>query len=96
MASFDEQATAALARKELLEALAAVEHERWSHWQRYLHSNCIPGDDGSLTIPTELVARWTAQMRTPYAELSEVAKESDREQVRATLEVIRAVLRDTG
>jgi hypothetical protein len=94
MASFGEQATAVLARKELLEALSAVEHERWSHWQRYLHSSCIPGDDGSLTIPAELVARWTAQMRTSYSELSEAAKESDREQVRKTLDVMLAVFRD--
>jgi hypothetical protein len=33
-------------------------------------------------------------MTMPYAELSEVEKESDREQVRIALEVIRAGLRD--
>lgn len=95
MASFGEQASAALARKGLLEELAAVEHERWSHWQRYLHSKCVPGEDGSLTIPADLVARWAAQMTMPYAGLSEAEKESDREQVRATLEVISAALRDS-
>lgn len=94
MASSAEQASAVLARKELLDELAAVEHERWSHWQRYLHSKCVPADDGSLTIPAELVARWTAQMRMPFAELSEAEKESDREQVRTTIEVIRAALRN--
>ena len=92
MASFDEEMSAALARKELLEALAAVEHERWSHWQRYLHSKCIPSDDGSLTIPAELVGRWSAQITTSYDELSEVEKKSDRDQVRKTLEVVRTVL----
>lgn len=96
MPPFEERAPAALAREELLEALAALEHERWSHWQRYLHSKCISGDDESLTIPAELVARWTAQMSTPYRELSEKEKESDREQVRQTLELINAVLGGPG
>lgn len=96
MASFDEEVSAALAREELLEALATVEHERWAHWQRYLHSKCIPGDDGSLTIPADLVERWTVQITTPYDGLSEVEKESDRDQVRKTLEVIRAFLLNQG
>src|SRR5215217_2057384 len=94
MASFGEEVSTALACKELLEALAAVEHERWSHWQSYLHSRCIAGDDGSLTIPAKLVERWSTQLSTPYDELSEVEKESDRDQVRKTLEVLRAFLLD--
>lgn len=95
MPSSGEEVSAALAHKELLEALAAVEHERWSHWQRYLHSQCRPGDDGSLTIPSELVRRWSAQITTPYDELSDNEKESDRDQVRKTLEVLRAFLLDS-
>jgi len=95
VASFGDQVFAALAGRELLEQLAAVEHERWSHWQRYLHSKCVPGDDGSLTIPAELVARWSTQMTTPYAELSEAEKETDRQQVRTALEVIRSDLEST-
>lgn len=78
----------------MLEALAALEHKRWSHWQRYLHSKCVPDGQGNLTIPAELVARWTTQMSTPYADLSEAEKNSDREQARATLEVIAGELRD--
>lgn len=96
MTSFEEWASAALGREDLLEALAALEHERWSHWQRYLHSKCIPGEDGSLTIPAELVTHWTAQISTPYADLSETEKESDREQVRQSLELIDAALRGPG
>lgn len=96
MASFGEEVSAALAGEELLEALARVEHERWAHWQRYLHSKCIPGDDGSLTIPAELVGRWTVQITTPYDGLSEVEKASDRDQVRKSLEVIRAYLTKGG
>ena len=66
----------------LIEELADVEHERWLHWQRYLHSKCERSSDGSLVIPANLVEQWESQMNTPYLELSEVEKESDREQVR--------------
>lgn len=81
---------------QIMEQLAAIEHERWSHWQRYLHSQCLPADDGSLIIPAELVARWTEQMSTAYADLTEAEKESDREQVRKYLPVLDSALRSTG
>ncbi|MFE4693971.1 hypothetical protein ACFRH6_28490 [Streptomyces sp. NPDC056749] len=74
--------------EEVMEELAGIEHERWAHWQRYLHSRCSRQSDGSLTIPAELVLRWESQMDTPYDELSETEKESDREQVRRYLPVI--------
>lgn len=67
--------------KELIEKLAAIEHERWAHWQSYLHSKCLKNDNGSLTIPAELVERWNKQIDTGYEELTEDEKESDREQV---------------
>jgi hypothetical protein len=73
----------------LLETLAAAEHERWSHWQRYVHSKCTPvGNDGALLIPGDLVKRWELQINTPYSSLSETEKESDREQVRRCLPLI--------
>jgi hypothetical protein len=81
-----------LRRESLIDALAAVEHERWSHWQQYVHGQCRPNDDGSLTIPADLVARWTKQISTPYSGLSETEKESDREQVRRYLPIIAASL----
>ena len=60
---------------ELLETLASVEHERWSHWQRYMHSKCIPhGDDGALLIPADLVKRWDRLIVTPYSELTDDEK----------------------
>jgi hypothetical protein len=65
----------------LYEQLAAIEHERWADWQRYLHSKCERNPDGSLTIPAGLVAHWERQIATPYAELSERERDSDREQV---------------
>ncbi len=76
----------------LVEDLAAVEHDRWAHWQRYVHDKGKLQSDGSLLLPSELVQRWQAQIETQYAELSEEEKESDREQVRRYLPVIAAAL----
>jgi hypothetical protein len=80
----------------LLESLAAVEHERWSHWQRYMHSKGQRQPDGSLILPAELVARWERQMSTPYADLESDEKESDREQVRKYLPVIANALKESA
>jgi hypothetical protein len=81
------------ALSELVEKLASAEHDRWAHWQRYVHSQCAPiGDDGALVIPGNLVRRWEEQIETPYLRLTEVEKESDREQVRRYLPLIIEVL----
>ena len=76
----------------LTEQLAAIEHERWSHWQRYMHNKAIRQIDGSLLLPPDLVARWEKQIETKYVDLSEAEKESDREQVRKYLPVIVSAL----
>lgn len=72
--------TEALLRS-LVETLASIEHERWAHWQRHVHEGCERRPDGALIIPPEMVQRWEVQVNTPYAELSEEEKTSDREQV---------------
>lgn len=74
----------------MLEDLAAIEHERWAHWQSHVHSHGVQRADGSLLIPADLVQRWNRQITTPYAELSESEKESDREQVRRYLSAIES------
>jgi len=76
----------------LFEQLAAIEHARWAHWQRYMHSKCIHNPDGSLAIPAALVARWEGQIATTYAELSEKEKQSDRDQVDEYWPLIQAEL----
>lgn len=75
-------------QNKLIEELAAIEHERWAHWQRYLHSKCLKNQDGSLVIPAELVARWDKQMNTDYAHLTQNEKQSDREQVEKYLPLL--------
>jgi hypothetical protein len=73
-------------------AVAAIEHERWSHWQRYVHSKAERQPDGSLRIPPDLVARWQRQIDTPFAALNEDEKQSDRDQVKKYLPLIIAAL----
>lgn len=71
---------------ELREALADLQHEIWAHWMRYQFSQCraepehSEAEIDSAVIPYEKVKRWTRQMGTPYAELSEKEKDSAREQ----------------
>lgn len=69
------------ALEDLIERLAAIEHERWAHWQRYMHDRGLRTEDGGLTIPGDLVSRWERQISTPYAALTEAEKQSDRDQV---------------
>lgn len=88
MPADNERVLRVLESDELLERLASVEHERWAHWQAYIHNQCVPGDNGDLTIPGELVSRWTTQINMPYEELSEAERESDRDQVRRYLPII--------
>lgn len=73
---------------DLIEELAAIEHQRWAHWQRHVHDQCERLPDGRLVIPAHLVGRWEKQIETPYDQLSDSEKESDREQVQKALPVL--------
>lgn len=59
-------------KEKLLEECAAEEHERWARWYRWQRDNSTP----------ENIARWNRQAETPYVDLSEQEKESDRREVR--------------
>lgn len=71
------------------EDLACQEHEQWAHWMKYMFSKSIENVDGSMTIPSELVERWTRQMNTHYSDLTEKEKDSDRAQADYVLEILR-------
>ncbi len=68
--------------------IAAVQHEIWAHWMRYLFSKCDFNHDGAAVIPVNLVTRWERQLNTPYAELSESEQESDLHQADKITEVL--------
>lgn len=67
---------------ELIERLADQEHERWSGWMRHMFANWNEIN----------VDRWKLLMDTPYAELSEHSKESDRKEARKTMEIVGPLL----
>ncbi len=76
----------------IMDDLAAVEHERWAHWQRFVHEQASQQPDGSLLLPAELVERWERQIETSFEKLTEKEKESDREQVRRYLPILAQAL----
>jgi len=82
-----------MSQQDLIEQLAEKEHESWSHWMKYLFSKCIAQGDGSMTIPVDLVERWTGQANTSYAGLTEKEKQSERNRVALILPLIEAYKR---
>jgi hypothetical protein len=66
---------------ELVEVLAELEHQRWSHWEKYRADNTTP----------EAEARWATQRVTPYQELLEPEKESDRKFAREILDKLVSI-----
>lgn len=78
----------------LREALAEYAHTAWSGWMRYMFNNCGGEVDskllstGAAIIPQWAVERWQRQMNTPYANLPESEKESDRADADKMLEIL--------
>ena len=85
-------------RPDDVEKLAALAHEQWSGWMEHLFSKCWEAgtDDfrrpmpGSVVIPPEQARRWKRQKRTPYADLPEEEKESDRVEARKVIALLGA------
>lgn len=67
--------------EEIKEKLAAIEHERWSDWQKYVSDLMGRNSDGWYVLAREYFDRWQRQIATPYSELSDQEKASDIEQV---------------
>jgi len=78
--------------QEFVETGAALEHERWARWQAYVFSRCLRNPDGSMTMSREDVERWRKQIETPYGQLSETEKESDRKESRSYLPLVQAAI----
>ena len=65
-------------QNELREQLAALAHQQWSGWMKYLFSKGAFNEDGTWTMPAWAVQRWQRQMNTACAALPDDEKESDR------------------
>lgn len=82
--------------EDLVETIADFMHGQWSHWMKYLYSrleyNMIPNVPATTEFPMKIrwyeYDRWQRQMNTPYAELSEKEKDSDREFARKLIELL--------
>jgi hypothetical protein len=72
----------------MLEKVANLQHEIWSHWMTYLFEVSTLNEDGSVTIPADKVDRWKRQMTTQYSELPSDERKSDLEQAQKVIDVI--------
>ncbi len=72
---------------QLREELAALSHEQWSGWMKYMFSKALMNSDGTWTMPASLFKRWTRQMKTEYADLPDSEKESDRVEADRMLDI---------
>jgi hypothetical protein len=80
---------------DLIERLADAEHASWARWMEYLFSTCIPGPYGTLILQPENIEHWRRQIETPYADLSEREKQSDRDEVAHIMPFIEAALAES-
>jgi hypothetical protein len=70
------------------EELAEYAHNCWSRWMRHLFGKGGKNSDGSITLPREVVERWLRQMNTPYPELTNEDKASDREEANTIMDIV--------
>ena len=86
--------------REFVEKGADIEHDRWAKWQAYFFGKCqikplgqVGGMDDRymyFALLKDLYERWKRQIATPYSQLSEDEKESDRKEVRSYLPMLRS------
>jgi hypothetical protein len=85
----------------LREKLAALEHDQWAHWSKHLLNFLgltTEWVDGTVEARFgakhgDRVDTWWTQIETPYDQLSEIEKDSDREWADKVLEVVNEHLR---
>jgi hypothetical protein len=77
-----------------IEALAAIEHQRWADWQSYFMGKLERLEDGRLVISTEYEDALRTLIETPYPDLSEEMKAADRREVGRYWSVIEQFVAD--
>jgi len=71
-----------------IEDLAEYAHEAWSGWMRSMFGKVQFLREGNVIIPKHLVDRWLRQSQTPYKDLPEEEKDSDRHEATEMLKII--------
>ena len=74
--------------EEFIEKGANLEHDRWVRWQKWCHrvlrENCLSPE------LEKVLEGWDRQIATPYSELSEQEKESDRKETRNYVPLLKS------
>jgi len=82
-----------------VEAMADEVHQVWANWMVYMfnqgHVDLVHSYQiGAWVMPPEKVERWHRQMTTPYDQLSESEKVSDREIAQKYIAIYQAALKE--
>lgn len=76
----------------VVEVLSRLAHRQWVTWAEYM-LNAIPPMNRPLNVEEgKYLTRWTRQIKTPYDELTEVEKESDRKWAREYFRIVQKSL----
>ena len=77
---------------DMREKLAAVQHEIWSHWTEYMFTqgwfNLDENGERQWYMPAYTLGGWHRQMVTPYTDLTDAERKSDREQADKVIAVL--------
>jgi hypothetical protein len=87
----EKRAANAMNRVFFRERLAALCHEQWAGWMKYLFSVVVKNPQTNteiFAIPGWAVDRWTLQVKTAYTDLSPEEQESDRKEADKFLALI--------
>ena len=74
--------------EEFIEKGANLEHDRWVRWQKWCHR--ILRENCPSPELEKVLERWDRQIATPYSELSEQEKESDRKETRNYVPLLKS------
>ncbi len=74
--------------EEFIEKGANLEHDRWVRWQKWCHR--ILRENCPSPELEKVLERWNRQIATPYSELSEQEKESDRKETRNYVPLLKS------
>jgi len=65
-------------KKKLVEELAALEHDQWAHWTKYMLDNLTDEDK----------TQWKRQIKTDYKDLTKKEQDSDREWANKVMTIV--------